>query len=369
MQQSEPAVRPRSCLVTGGAGFIGSHLVERLLADGHTVVVLDNFSTGQRKNLSAVVNNPNLRLVEADVAEFSQISNFFAGVDWVFHLAALADIVPSIERPLSYHSSNVDGTAAVLEASRQAGVRRFVYAASSSCYGMASEFPTPETAPIKPEYPYALTKYIAECYVMHWHQVYKLPCVSLRLINVYGPRARTTGSYGAVFGVFLAQKLAGKPYTIVGDGKQTRDFTYVSDVVEAFVTAASSACVGDIFNVGSGGTYSINSLVELLGGERQYIPKRPGEPDCTYADITKISKVLGWKPRVGFAEGVALMLRHLNDWKDAPVWNPDSIAVATRLWFQHLGESNNSSGSESGQTNTFASALCTPLPARAREES
>lgn len=325
-------------MVTGGAGFIGSHLVDRLLSDGHSVVVLDNFSSGHPKNLKHLADNPRLAVHQVDIAEASAIKGLFSGIDWVFHLAALADIVPSIEQPLDYHRSNVDGTIAVLEGARAANVKRFIYAASSSCYGLAEQFPTPESAPIRTEYPYALTKYLAECYVMHWNQVYKLPCLSLRLINVYGPRARTTGAYGAVFGVFLAQKLASKPFTIVGDGTQTRDFTFVSDVVDAFVTAVESNLTGEIFNVGSGGTYSVNTLVDLLGGEKQYIPKRPGEPDCTFADISKIGQVLGWQPKVGFEEGVAVMLKHIDDWRDAPVWDQKSIAEATKQWFNYLGE-------------------------------
>ncbi len=325
-------------IVTGGAGFIGSHLVDKLLADGHSVIVLDNLSSGHIKNLSSAQTNPNFVFHSVDIADPDRIRDLFVGVDWVFHLAALADIVPSIERPYDYHRSNVDGTIAVLEASRLAGIKRFVYAASSSCYGLAKQFPTPETAPIKPEYPYALTKYLAECYVMHWQQVYKLPCVSLRLINVFGPRARTTGTYGAVFGVFLAQKLAGKPFTVVGDGKQTRDFTFVSDVVEAFVKTAQSDITGDIFNVGSGGTYSINKFIDLLGGEKVYIPKRPGEPDCTYADNSKIYEALGWHPKVTFEEGVKVMLDHIDDWRDTPIWDEKSIATATRDWFAYLGQ-------------------------------
>jgi UDP-glucose 4-epimerase len=258
-------------------------------------------------------------------------------VQWVFHLAALADIVPSIQNPLAYHKANVDGTASVLEAARAAGVKRLVYAASSSCYGLPDAVPTPETAEIRPMYPYALTKYIGEQYVMHWAKTYHLPCVALRLFNVYGPRSRTSGTYGAVFGVFLAQKLAGKPFTVVGDGNQTRDFTFVTDVAEAFVRAAQSDVHGEIFNVGSGGTYSVNRLVELLGGEVVYIPKRPGEPDCTFADTAKILAGLGWRPWVRFEDGVRIMLDAIEKWRDAPVWDPSSIATATRDWFAYLG--------------------------------
>jgi UDP-glucose 4-epimerase len=327
----------KRCLVTGGAGFIGSHLVDQLLAAGHSVIVLDNLSSGHVKNLSSAQANPDFVLHKVDIANLDLIQDFFTDIDWVFHLAALADIVPSIERPYDYHHSNVDGTIAVLEGARKAKVKRFIYAASSSCYGLAEKFPTPENAPIKPEYPYALTKYLAECYVMHWHQVYKLPCVSLRLINVYGPRARTTGTYGAVFGVFLAQKLAGKPFTVVGDGNQTRDFTFITDVVRAFIKMAESNIAGEIFNVGSGDTYSINKLINLLGGEKTFIPKRPGEPDCTFADISKIIKALDWHPQVTFEEGVNIMLQHINDWRDTPLWDEHSIATATREWFTYLG--------------------------------
>ncbi len=324
-------------LVTGAAGFIGSHLVDRLLADGHEVVALDNFSTGRPENLQHHAANSRLVIHRADVSQHEAIAPHFAGVHSVFHLAALADIVPSVQNPLVYHRANVDGTAAVLEAARLASVKRFVYAASSSCYGLPDVFPTPETAAIRPMYPYALTKYLGEQYVLHWQQTYHLPCVSLRLFNVYGPRARTRGTYGAVFGVFLAQKLAGRPFTIVGDGTQTRDFTFVTDVVDAFVKAAESNVEGEIFNVGSGGHYSINRLIELLGGERVTVPKRPGEPDCTFADTRKIAAALGWRPQVPFEEGVRRMLATIDEFRDAPVWNPDSISEATRAWFDALG--------------------------------
>ena len=200
-------------------------------------------------------------------------------------------------------------------------------------------FPTPETAPCRPAHPYALTKYLGEQLVMHWNAVYQLPSLSLRLFNVYGPRSRTTGAYGAVFGVFLKQKLAGTPFTVVGDGTQTRDFTFVTDVARAFVSAAGSNVSGEILNVGSGQTYSVNRLVELLGGQRTYIPKRPGEPDCTFADTTKILSLLDWKPRVTLDEGVARMMEVINDWRDAPLWTQDSIADATKEWFKHLGKS------------------------------
>ncbi len=323
-------------VVTGGGGFIGSHIVDRLLADGHDVTVLDNFSTGNPRNLAPHRDNARLQVARVDVADFEAVWPYVQGAQWVFHLAALADIVASIERPLDYHRSNVDGTVAVLEAARRTGVRRFIYAASSSCYGIPDSFPTSEHASIRPMYPYALSKYLGEQCVLHWNRVYKMPCVSLRLFNVYGPRARTTGTYGAVFGVFLAQKLAGKPLTVVGDGTQTRDFTFVSDVASAFLQAAESEVDGEVFNIGSGGTYSINRLVELLGGDVAHIPKRPGEPDCTFADIRKAAGMLHWAPRVRFEEGVRVMVESIQDWETAPVWDRESIASATKEWFKYL---------------------------------
>lgn len=325
-------------MVTGGAGFIGSHLVERLLADGHRVHVIDNHSTGRPENLAHRKGHANLAIHVADVADHEAIAPLFTGIDWVFHLAALADIVPSIERPMDYHQSNVDGTISVLEAARKAKVKRFVYAASSSCYGIPDQYPTPETAPPRPQYPYALTKLVGEHYVLHWWRLYGLPCVSLRLFNVYGPRVRTSGTYGAVFGVFLAQKLAGKPFTVVGDGRQTRDFTFVTDAVAALVAAARSQISGEIMNVGSDNSYSVNELVGLLGGDAVHIPKRPGEPDCTLADTTKIKSLLGWRAIVPFPEGVQIMLDDINYWCDAPVWTPEKIATATTKWFQYLGK-------------------------------
>lgn len=324
-------------LVTGGAGFIGSHLSELLLNRGHDVVVIDNLACGRMKNLQSVADHPRLKFVKADIRDLESIRAAFDGIDWVFHLAGLADIVPSIEQPQHYYTTNVTGTFNVLECARAAGVKRVVYAASSSSYGIPDVYPTPETAPIRPQYPYALTKYMGEELVLHWANTYKLPGVSLRLFNVYGPRSRTTGAYGAVFGVFLAQKLNGKPFTVVGDGTQTRDFTYVADVAAAFLRAAESSVSGEAINVGSGGHYSVNKLVQLIGGDVVYIPKRPGEPDCTFADTAKIKRLLQWEPKVSFEEGVRRMLERLDDWRDAPVWDPASISRATAAWFQYLG--------------------------------
>ncbi|MEI7668687.1 MAG: SDR family oxidoreductase [Pseudomonadota bacterium] len=329
-------------VVTGGGGFIGSHLVDSLLSEGRKVRVVDNFSVGQRKNLAHQAENPNLEIIEGDVCDEDLIDKAFAGAERVFHLAARADIVPSIQEPKEYFRSNVDGTFVVLQAARKADIKRFVYVASSSCYGIPDNYPTLETAEIRPQYPYALTKYLGEQLVMHWAQVYKLPALSVRFFNIYGPRARTNGTYGAVFGVFLAQLLAQKPLTIVGDGEQTRDFTYVSDAVDALITAAKSDKIGESYNIGSNNPVSVNYLVELLGAkEKVYLPKRPGEPDCTWADTSKIKKDLGWQPKVKFEDGVENMLKNIDYWADAPVWTKDAIANATKDWFKYLDKTNN----------------------------
>jgi len=325
-------------LITGGAGFIGSHLAELLIEKGHDVLVVDSLLSGRLKNLQSISGHSRFRFAQADIRDVASLDPLFDRIDWVFHLAGLADIVPSIEMPSQYYSTNVTGTFNVLECARRYGVKRVLYAASSSSYGIPDIYPTPESSPIKPQYPYALTKYMGEELVMHWANVYKLPAISLRLFNVFGTRSRTSGAYGAVFGVFLAQKLNRRPFTVVGDGTQTRDFTYVTDVAEAFLCAAESAISGEAMNVGSGNHYSVNRLVELLGGDIEYITKRPGEPDCTFGDVTKIKKLLGWNARVSFEVGVGRMLERINDWKDAPVWNPASIDQATAVWFQYLGE-------------------------------
>lgn len=324
-------------LVTGGCGFIGSHLVERLVSDGHEVVVLDNLATGRHQNLAGLPSDARATVAELDVADHEAIRPRFAGVDAVFHLAGLADIVPSIVRPLEYHRANVDGTVSVLEAARAAGVPRIVYAASSSCYGIPDVYPTPETAPIRPQYPYAYTKWVGEQAVLHWGAVYGISAVSLRLFNVYGPRSRTSGAYGAVFGVFLAQRANRAPLTIVGDGMQTRDFVFVSDVVEAFIQASAAEVRQEVFNVGSGAPQSVKRLAGLIGGPVTHLPKRPGEPHVTHADIAKIRARLGWTPKVAFEEGLAVMLDRIGDWAAAPVWTPRRIEETTQEWFRYLG--------------------------------
>ena len=324
-------------LVTGCAGFIGSHLSETLIKKGYKVVGVDNLSNGKLTNIQSFRNNKNFTFLKCNVGDKEKLSETLSQVDIVYHLAALADIVPSIKNPDVYFNSNVNSTFNLVRSCEKKKIKKIIYAASSSCYGIPKKYPTSESCPILPQYPYALTKRLGEQIIFHFGELYKIPVVSLRLFNVYGPRARTSGTYGAVFGVFLAQKLANKPFTVVGDGKQTRDFTFVEDVVSAFIEMLDDKINNEIFNVGSGQTYSINNLIKLLGkNEIVKIPKRPGEPDCTFADISKILKKTKWKPKVSFEDGVKKLLNSIDEFKDAPVWDAKSIENETKDWFKYL---------------------------------
>jgi UDP-glucose 4-epimerase len=322
-------------VVTGGAGFIGSHMVDVLIEAEFEVRILDNLVGGRLSNLEHLRNNTDVSFEEGDIRDLQHDAPLFTDAKYVFHFAGIGDIVPSIEKPIDYMSTNVQGTVRVLEAARFAKVEKFVYAASSSCYGLA-DVPTREDHPIRPQYPYALSKYMGEEAVFHWHQVYKLPVNSVRIFNAYGTRVRTTGAYGAVFGVFFKQKLAGVPFTLVGDGTQSRDFIYVTDIARGFLAAAETGDVGEIYNLGAGNPQSVNRLIELLGGDVVYVPKRPGEPECTFADISKITSRLGWEPQVSFADGVGCMVKEIEKWQDAPLWDQESIAKATETWFKYL---------------------------------
>ena len=327
----------KEAVVTGGAGFIGSHMVELLLEKGFKVIAVDDMSNGQQENIDLFKDNINYEFHKIDLAkEFDD--SLFKDVNCVFHMAALADIVPSIENPFKYHNANVNGTVNVLEASRKYNIKKLVYSASSSCYGIPDKYPTPEDAEIRPMYPYAFTKYIGEKYVLFWNKLYGIPVVSLRLFNVFGIRARTNNTYGAVFKVFLSQRLHNKPLTVVGNGTQTRDFIYVTDVVKAHLTAAESNVNGEIINIGAGNPKSINYLAKLIGGKVEFIPKRPGEPDSTYADISKAKRLLNWRPEVSFEEGVRIMLNNIDYWKDAPLWDKKSIEKSTKKWFEYLSK-------------------------------
>ena len=260
-------------VVTGGAGFIGSHMVDVLLDHGYRVRVIDNLTGGRTANLAQHAKDSNLSFEKGDIRDIEPGASLFGDASYVFHFAGIGDIVPSIERPVEYMDTNVQGTVHVLEAARSARVTKLVYAASSSCYGIAAT-PTREDHPIAPQYPYALSKYQGEQAAFHWHRVYRLPVNAIRIFNAYGTRVRTTGAYGAVFGVFFKQKLAEKPFTVVGDGSQKRDFVYASDVAEAFRLAAETDKSGEIWNLGNGNPQTISRLVELIGGSVVNIPKR-----------------------------------------------------------------------------------------------
>lgn len=327
-------------IVTGGAGFIGSHLVELLLSKGYEVFALDNMANGQQENIDLFANNPRYHFFKFDVSNPPEI-RVFDNADYVFHLAGLADIVPSIEEPAKYYNANVTGTIMMLEEARKAKVKKFVYAASSSCYGIAQELPTPEEADVNPTYPYAMTKFLGEYIGLMWNQIYKQPFISLRLFNVYGPRARSNNTYGAVFKTFLSQKLHDKPLTVVGDGTQKRDFVYVTDVAKAFLMAAESDFQCEIFNIGSGNPQSINHLVEMIGGKDypvEYLPWRPGEPLVTHADISSAQEHLGWKPDTSFEEGVDVLIKKIEYYRDVKVWDKESIQEATKKWHEILDE-------------------------------
>ena len=286
------------CLVTGGAGFIGSNLVDELVRLGHQVLVIDNLSGGKRENV-----NRKARFYCADVTNMKQIKPIFRGVDYVFHLAALPRVQFSIKHPLESDAANVRGTLNVLVASADAGVKRVIYSASSSAYGDQKIMPLRESFLANPKSPYGLQKYIGELYCKIWSEVYGLPTVCLRYFNVYGYRQSHKGAYALVIAKFLKQKSSGQPMTITGNGKQTRDFTSVNDVVRANILAMRSGKVGkgEIINIGAGKNQSILHVARLIGGPIKFIPAR-FEPRDTLADISKAKKLLGWRPKIKLAD-------------------------------------------------------------------
>lgn len=325
----------KKVIVTGGAGFIGSHMVDLLLKKNYFVIVLDNFSGGHKKNLIHHSKNKKLKIKKIDIRKLKKNDPIFKDVDYVFHFAGIGDIVPSIEKPVNYMEVNVQGTIKVLEAARFFNIKKLVYAASASCYGLNENIIT-EKDQISTKHPYALSKYQGEQAVLHWHKVYKLPVNVIRIFNAYGPRVRTTGAYGAVFGVFFKQKLSNKPLTVVGNGRQKRDFVFVTDVVKAFYLAAITKIQGEVFNVGTGKPVEIKQLANLIGGQITYIPDRPGEPKKSHANISKIRQKLKWSPKISFKKGVNIMLEKIEDWKRAPLWTEENITKATKVWFQTL---------------------------------
>ena len=323
-------------LITGGAGFIGSHTVDNFLNKNYKVRVIDNLSGGREQNLAHHSKNKNLEVEFKDIRKIKKNWSFLKSVEYVVHFAGIGDIVPSIVDPNKYISNNFDGTLNLLNCIKDQSIRKFVYAASSSCYGLAKT-PTDEKHPIDLQHPYALSKYLGEQVCLNYSNCFKLPFNSIRIFNAFGTRSKTSGAYGAVFGVFLKQLLSNKPLTVVGDGNQSRDFVYVTDVAEAFYKASITKKNKEIWNLGSANPIKINHLVNLLKHNKIVsIPDRPGEPRMTYANIKKISNDLKWKPKVTFDEGVKLMLNNIQYWKDAPLWTESKIKNATKLWFESL---------------------------------
>lgn len=326
-------------IITGGAGFIGSHLCDYLLELKSTqkIIIIDNLKDGSKKNLKLSLKNKKVKLYKKDIKNKEKIFNLFKNIDVVFHLAAQSDIVPSIENPVEYYQSNVNGTLNILETMRDQNVKKIIFAASSSCYGLPKFIPTKEIDQIDLRYPYAFSKNMAEQMIVHWSRVYNINYISLRLFNVYGPRSRTNSAYGAALGIFMKQKLSNSPYTVVGDGKQKRDFIHVRDVSKAFYKAGVSKQKNKIFNVGSGKPVTVNYLLRLIGDQQKvYVPKRPGEPNVTHADIKKIKKFLKWKPEISIEKGIKNVLENINYWKSAPLWDKNKIRIATKNWFKYL---------------------------------
>lgn len=290
-------------LVTGGDGFIGSHLVDALCGEGHAVRIIDNLVANGGKYLNSKAQHFKLSIFTDPIADA------FKGVEYVFHCAALPRIQPSIDEPKEFHDINVTGTLNVLIASRNAKVKRFIYSASSSAYGDQETLPLVETMPTRPKSPYAVQKLMGEMYCSLFSQLYGMETVSLRYFNVYGSRQASTGAYATVIGIFLEQLRQGKPLTIVPDGKQTRDFTHVSDVVKANIKAMQSASVGkgDVINVGTGTEYSIFDVARMIGGTTEFCAPRTGEAQATRADSTKAKKLLDWQPAVSLEQGIGAL--------------------------------------------------------------
>lgn len=288
----------KKCIVTGGAGFIGSNLVDELIKKGDEVIIIDNLSTGKKENI-----NQKAEFHEVDMRDLEKIKPLFKGVDYVFHLAAAARVQPSIQDPITYNDINLNGTLNILVAAKDAGVKKVIYSASSSAYGDQKIMPLREDMPVHTLSPYGLQKYMGELYCRLFSDIYGLPTVSLRYFNVYGNRQLLEGAYCLVMGIFVHQRLAGEPMTIVGDGEQRRDFTSVVDTVRANILAAESDKVGkgEVINIGRGKNYSVNELAKMIGGPTVNMPPRI-EPKETMADNSFAKELLGWEPTVNLPE-------------------------------------------------------------------
>jgi len=328
-------MKKKRAIISGGCGFIGSHLTEFLFKKNYEILVIDNLSSGKIQNINKQIFK-RIKFYKKSLKDLSFLKKIIKDGDTIFHVAALADIVSSVANPGKYFHSNVVGTFNLLEACRGKKIKKFIYTASSSCYGIPKNFPTKETEIINNKYPYAFTKYFGEQLCMHWMQVYKLPVISLRLFNVYGPRARTKGTYGAMFGVFLAQFINKKPLTVVGDGKQKRDFIFVSDIVQAIYCSSKSKKITGIFNISTSKSHKVISIAKKISTNLVFIPKRPGEPDKTQGDNTKFIKKFKWKPKINIHDGIKKILKEKHSFMKAPIWTPKKIKKVTSDWFKYL---------------------------------
>jgi len=326
-------------LITGCAGFIGSHMTDYLLKKKHVVYGIDNFVSGKIKNLKNSINHKNFKLIKGNIKNFEKMCkiNSIKKIDYIFHFAGHGELIPSIKDPLNYFKNNAVNTAIIMDiVKKKFNLKKFIYAASSSCYGIHNN-KTSEKQKIKIEHPYAFSKYIGEQVCLHWAKLYKIPTISLRIFNAYGPRSRTNNVYGAVIGVFLKQKISNYPLTVVGDGKQKRDFLYISDVCDAFYKAATSKYKNEVFNLGSGISESVNYLASLISDKIKFIPWRPGEPQKTEANIKKIKRYLKWKPKISLKVGIKAVMNNIEYWNNAPLWTPKKINLATKEWMKYLG--------------------------------
>lgn len=326
----------KNCLVTGAAGFIGSHMVDFLLSKNYHVVGIDNLKNGSLNNIKKAKTNDKFVFFKKDFSNIKK-KDLPKKIDYIFHFAGIGSILPSIENPMKYIDNNCFKTIKLLEFLRRNNfkIKKFVYAASSSCYGLFSK-KTSEKTKISLEHPYAFSKYIGEQSSLFWSKIYKIPVISIRIFNAYGLRFKTTGAYGSVLGVFLRQKLSNYPLTICGDGTQRRDYIFVSDVVSAFYLAAKSKFQNKIYNLGYGKPETIKKMAELISKKDSKIPMRKGEPFATHANIDKIKKELKWKPKVSFNEGMKIILQNIDKWKNAPLWTVYKIKDLTNKWHKFI---------------------------------
>jgi len=325
----------KHCIVTGGAGFIGSHMVDLLIKNKYKVIVIDDLSKGKKKNIAQHIKNKRVIFIKKNILNLKARDIKFKKVEFIFHFAGKDAIIPSITSPEKYLDVNLKGTLNVLEQTKNLKYKKFVYAASSSCYGKAKT-PTAEDNPISNLHPYALSKYLGEQVALSWSSFYNLPVNSVRIFNAYGERIGFNNEYGAMFPILLKQKLSDQPLTIVGNGKQKRDFIYVKDLVEAFFAIANIKQNKEVFNVGFGKPVSINKIANLISEKKTYIKKRPGEPEITHANINKISSFTNWKPKISIDKGVKIMLENIDLWKNSVLWDKKKIKVATKVWFNKV---------------------------------